>query len=173
MELQHRLSVGVNRIAENCMFPMMNRDAWRRRYPARLVYRSVMSTYSTVRDAGDKRVLRETQWVEATSVGWSFRGGESLRVQRKTNGQRTINLKPTESACWGQKINQDTLRHRAPACSNYSLGQVPYKHAVLRCQIKADLLRSFPDRSSSVIQILWISPSSRERNMTGPSVAYP
>ena len=60
--------------------------------------RSETSTSSVVRRDGDRRALRETQWVEATSVGWGWSVGKAGRVDKKMKGLRTINLE-IERAC--------------------------------------------------------------------------
>ena len=86
------VSDGSSRTAENCIQPMRDRTARRVRYPPCRANRCDMSTYSTVRREGDRRARSGIQWVEATSVGWSFKVAQSLRVVRKTNGQRTTSL---------------------------------------------------------------------------------
>lgn len=92
IEVHCWVSDGSSRTAENCIQPMRDRTARRVRYPPCRANRCDMSTYSTVRREGDKRARSGIQCVEATSVGWSFKDAQSLRVLRKTNGQRTMSL---------------------------------------------------------------------------------
>lgn len=130
------LSDGRSLTAENCIQPIRDRTTRRVRNPPCRAKRCDISTYSTVRSDGDRRARRGIQCVDATSVGCNRRVGESLRVVRKTKGQRTINLsfKSVIQFSTG-KVNWAFVRFRPPAGSDYPLREIAHTNGILRCQI--------------------------------------
>lgn len=65
------------------------------------------------------------------------------------------------------------IRHLAPACGDYPLGQVPYRNCVVVSKIDTDFLQCFSHCCDSIIVVLWIPLPSRQRDMAVPLVAYP
>ena len=65
------------------------------------------------------------------------------------------------------------LRDFPPACSDYPLGKISNSDRIVVPQINADLLQRLSHGRDSIVVVLWVPLSSRQRDMAVPLVSYP
>lgn len=65
------------------------------------------------------------------------------------------------------------LRDFSPACGDYPLGKIPNSNRIVVPQINAHLLQRLSHGRDSIVIVLWIPLSSRQRDVAVPFVPYP